>query len=166
MISTIRGRLADGAHRTIFRSYRCDLESQTELRIEVEELQCDDDYLSKAIDDNKSWFTWMEVPDLIYHQFFFTANSLGQQLTILQFFQPLTPQTLALVAAASHCALSEHATGKKVTVVFTQDEYRSKFYQASVLDYITAEATALINYTWWDCFIPPPPLLPHGATPV
>jgi hypothetical protein len=65
----------------------------------------------------------MEVLDLIYHQFFFTTNSLGWHPTTSQFCQPLTPQTLALVAAAIHFALSEYGTAKKVTVMFSQDEY-------------------------------------------
>jgi len=69
----------------------------------------------------------MEVLDLIYHQFFFTANSLGRQPTTSQYFQPLAPQTLALVAAAIHCALSEYASGKKATVMFSQDEYQGTF---------------------------------------
>jgi hypothetical protein len=88
----------------------------------------------------------MEVLDLIYHQFFFTANSLGRQPTTSQFFQPLTPQTLALVAAAIHCALSEYATGKKVTVMFSQDEYRGKLCPSTVTDCISAEAIALIKF--------------------
>jgi hypothetical protein len=154
--------LADGAHRTIVCSYRLDLGSETELRIQVMELLFDDAYLSKVIDDKKSWFMWMEVLDLIYHQFFFTTNSLGRQPTTLQFFKPLTPQTLPLMAAAIHCALSEDAAGKKVTVMFSQDEYRGKFCHFPVMDCITAEATALINYTWWGCFIPPP----HGSPPL
>jgi hypothetical protein len=54
-----------------------DLGSQTELGIQIEELLFDAVYLSKVIDDKKSWFTRMEVLDLIYRQFFFTANSLG-----------------------------------------------------------------------------------------
>ena len=151
--------MADGARRTIVRSYRLDLGSETELRIQVKELLFDDAYLSKVIEDKKSWFTRMEVLDLIYHQFFFTANSLGRQPTTSQFFQPLAPQTLALVAAAIHCALSEYATGKKVTVMFSQDEYRGKFCPSTVMNCITAEATALINYTWWGCFIPPPTMV-------
>jgi hypothetical protein len=147
--------LADGARRTIVRSYRLDLGSETELRIQVRELLFDDAYLSKVIDDKKLWYTRMEVLDLIYHQFFFTANSLGRQPTTSQFFQPLTPQTLALVAAALHCALSEYATGKKVTVMFSQDEYRGKFCPSMVIDCISAEATALlINYTWWAASYP------------
>ena len=153
--------MADGARRTIVRSYRLDLGSETELRIQVKELLFDDAYLSKVIEDKKSWFTRMEVLDLIYHQFFFTANSLGRQPTTSQFFQPLAPQTLALVAAAIHCALSEYATGKKVTVMFSQDEYRGKFCPSTVMNCITAEATALINYTWWGCFIPP-----YGSPPL
>jgi len=115
--------LADGSRQTIVHIYWLDLSSETELRIQVKELLFDDAYLSKVIDDKKSWFTWMEVLDLIYHQFFFTANSLGRQPTTSQFFQPLTLQTLALVAAAIHCALSEYATGRKVTVMFSHDEY-------------------------------------------
>ena len=65
--------------------------------------------------------------DLIYHQFFFIANSLGQKPTTSQFFQPHTPQMLALVAAIIHCALSEYATAKNGTVMFSQDESRGKF---------------------------------------
>jgi len=54
-----------------------DSESETELRIQVKELLFDDAYLSKVIDDKKAWFTRMEVLDLIDHQFFYIANSLG-----------------------------------------------------------------------------------------
>jgi hypothetical protein len=93
-----------------------------------------DAYLSKVINDKKFWFTRMEVHDLIYHQFFFTANSFRRQPTTSHFFQPLTPQMLALVAAAIHCALSEYATGKKVTVMFSQDEYEGKFCPSTVID--------------------------------
>jgi len=127
--------------------YRLKFGLETELRIQVNELLFDDAYLSKVMDDNKSWFMRMAVLDLIYHQFLFTANSLGRQLTTSQFIQPLTPQTLALVVTAIHCALSEYATGKKVTAMFSQDEYQGKFYPSTVIDCITAEATALINYT-------------------
>jgi len=84
-----------------------DLGPETELRIQVKELLFDDAYLLKVTDDKKSWFTRMEVLDLIYHQFFFTTNNLGQQLTTSQFFQLLAPQTLALVAAAIHSVPSE-----------------------------------------------------------
>jgi len=69
----------------------------------------------------------MDVLDLIYHQFVFTANSLGRQPTTSQYVQPLVPQTLVLVAAAIHCVLSEYAPGKTATVMFSQDEYRVTF---------------------------------------
>ena len=154
--------MADGARQTIIRSYWLDLEYKTELRIQVKELLFDDAYLSKVINDKKSWFTRMEVLDLIYHQFFFTASSLGRQLTTLQFCQPLTPQTLALVAVAIHCVLSEYVTGKKVTFMSSLEEYRGKFCPSPVMDCITAEATALINYTWWGSFIPPMVLLHYN----
>jgi hypothetical protein len=93
--------------------------SETELRIKVKELLFDDAYLSKVVDDKKSWFSWMEILDLIYHQFFFTANSSGCQPTTSQNFQPLPPQTLALAATAIHCALLEYTSGKKATVMFS-----------------------------------------------
>ena len=115
--------MADGCRRTIASSYRLYLGSETELRIQVVELLFDDAYLPKVIDDKKAWFTRMAVLDLIYHPFFFTANSLGRQPTTSQFFQPLIPQTPPLVVAAIHCALSEYGTGKKVKVMFSQDEY-------------------------------------------
>jgi len=100
-----------------------DLGSETELQIKVKEFLFDDAYLSKVVNDKKSWFTLMEVLDLIYHQCFFTANSLGRQPTTSQYFQPLAPQTLALAATAIHCAMSEYASGKKATLGFSQDEY-------------------------------------------
>jgi len=104
----------------------------------------------------------MEVLDLIYHLFIFTANSLGQQPTTMQFFQPLTPQTLALMAAAIYCMLSEYTTAKKVAVMFSQDEYRGKFCPFTVTDCISAEAIALIKFKLHmvgllDTSPPPPP---------
>jgi len=90
-ISTVQGRLADGACLTVVRNYLLDVGSGIELRIKVKKLLSDDAYLSKVVDDKNSWFTQMEVLDLIYHQFFFTANSLGRQPTTSQFFQPLAP---------------------------------------------------------------------------
>jgi len=83
---------------------------------------------------------------------------MGQQPTTSQLFQPLSLQTLVLVAIAIHCALSEDATGKKVTVMFSQDEYWGKFAHPHSYDCIPAAATALlINSTWWAASYPPPP---------
>jgi len=66
----------------------------------------------------------MVMLHLIYHQFCFTADSLGHQPTTSQQFQPLAmPQTLLLAATAIHCAPSEYASGKQATVMFSQDEY-------------------------------------------
>jgi len=153
-ISTIQGRLADGAYQTVVHSYQLDLRSETELQIQVKELLFDNAYLSKVIEDKKSWFMQMEVLDLIYHQFFFTANSLGHQPMTSQYFQPLTLQTLELAAAAIHCALSEYASGKKATVMFSQDEYQGTFCPSPVIN-LTQEATAHINHTLLGHLIPP-----------
>jgi len=147
--------LVHGAWRTVVCSYQLDLRSETELQIQVKELRFDNAYLSQVVDDKKSWFTRMDVLDLIYHQFFFTANSLGRQPTTSQYFQPLAPQTLALVAAAIHCALSEYAGGKKATVMFSQDEYRGTFCPSPMINF-TPEATALSNHTLGGHFKPPP----------
>ena len=46
--------------------------------------------------------------------------------------------------------------------MFSQDEYRGKFCPSPVMDCITAEATALINYTGCGCFIPPMVLLHYN----
>jgi len=67
--------LADGECQTVDHRYKLDLHSKTELRIQVKVLQFDNAYLSKVVNDKKSWFTQKEVLDLIYHQFFFAANS-------------------------------------------------------------------------------------------
>jgi len=110
----------------------------------------------------------MEVLNHIYHQFFFTANSLGRQPTTSQYFQPLTLQTLALAAAAIHRALSEYASGKKATVMFSQDEYRGTFCPSPVINF-TPEATALINHTLVGRLLPPAVQLHkdrHSSIPV
>jgi len=115
----------------------------------------------------------MDVLDPIYNQLFFTTNSLGCQPTTSQYFQSLTPQTLALAAAGIHSALSEFASGKKATVMFSQDEYWGTFCPSHVINItpsqdeywgtfcpshvinITPEATALIHNTLVSCLIPP-----------
>ena len=125
--------MAEWVCRISVLSYRLDLRSETDLRIQGSKLLFGDVYLSKIIDDKKAWFTRMEVLDLINRQFFFTTDSLGRQLTTSLFFQPLSLQTLALVAAAIDCALTESATGKTVTVMFSQDEYRGKFCPSTVI---------------------------------
>ena len=153
--------MVDGAQRTVVRSYQLDLRCQTELRIQVKELQSDDAYLSKVIDDKKSWFTRMEVRDLIYYQLFIMANSLGRQPTTSQYFQPLAPQTSALVAAAIHCALSGYAGGNKATVRVSQYEYRGTVCPSPMINF-TAKATALINHTLVGRLEPPPPSHHHA----
>jgi hypothetical protein len=83
----------------------------------------------------------MEVLDLIYYQLFFKANSLGRQPTLSQYFQPLTPQTLALAAATNDCALSEYTSGKNTTVMFPHDEYRGIFGPSPVINFTLAATT-------------------------
>jgi hypothetical protein len=102
----MRGWLADGAGRTVVQSCQLDWRSETELRIQVMELQFDDAYLSKVVENTKSWFTRVEVLDLICHQLYFTANSLGCRPTTPQYFQPLAPQAFGLVATTICCELS------------------------------------------------------------
>jgi hypothetical protein len=103
---------------------------------------------------------WMEMLDLIHYRFFFTGNSLECQPTTSLFILPLTQLMLALVAAAIHCALSDFATGNKVTVMLSQDEYQGILCPSKVIDGITAKATALlINFTWWAA----PYFLPNSA---
>ena len=92
----------------------------------------------------------------MYHQFFFTANSLGCLPTTSQCFQPLTLQNLALAEIAIYCAPSEYASGKMATVMFAQNEYRGTFCPSPVINF-TLEATTLIYYTLVGRLIPHPP---------
>jgi len=64
----------------------------------------------------------MEDLDFIYHQFFYTSNSLEHPPTTSLFFQPLLPQSLVLVAVAIQCMLPEYASGKKARVMVSQDK--------------------------------------------
>jgi len=95
----------------------------------------------------------MEMLDIIYHQLFFTANSLGRQPTASQYFQLLTPWTLVLAAAAIHCTLSEYASRKKATVMLSQDEYQGTFCPSPMINF-TPKASALINHTLVGRLIP------------
>jgi len=99
----------------------------------VRELLFDNAYLLNVIDDKKSLFIWMDALDLVSNYFFFTTNSLGRRPTTSPFFQSLSPQKLALVAAVVHCTRAEYGTGKMVTVMFSQDEYQGKFCPCTVI---------------------------------
>ena len=54
-----------------------------------------------------------------------------------QYFKHPAPQTLALVAAAIHCALSEYASAKKATVMSSQDEYQGTFCLSPMINCTT-----------------------------
>jgi len=77
-INTSQGHLADGAWHTSVINYWFDSASENHFRIQVTELLCNDAYLTKVINNKTLWFTRMEVLDLIHHQCFFTANSVGR----------------------------------------------------------------------------------------
>jgi len=89
----------------------------------------------------------MEVLDLIYHQFFFTANSLECQPSISQFFQPLALQPLVLVATAIHFAQSEYASGNVDKVMFCPNDYWSTFCTSPLITF------ALGNYCTHQSYI-------------
>jgi len=126
-ISTIQGRLAHEAGWTVDWSYWSDLHCGIELQIHVKELLFDNANRSKVMDDKTSSFTRMEVRDLIYYQFCYTATSLGRQGKTSQYFEPLGPWTLAVAVAAIHCVLSEYGSGKKTTVRFLKMNIEVQF---------------------------------------
>jgi len=100
----------------------------------------------------------MDVLEIIYHQFIFTARSLGRQPMTCRISQPPAVQTLVLGTAATHCALSEDASEKTIAVMFCQDEYRGTFCPSAVMNF-TPEATALVNHSFEGCLEAPPLLL-------
>jgi len=128
----------------------------------VKELLFANAYLSKVVDDKMLWFTQMEVLDFIYAQFLFTTNSLERQPTTLQYFQPPAPLTLALAATAIHCVLSEYASGKKATVMFSQNEYQATFGPSPMINF-TLEATtqSITHQRRLRTFAPP---MQHNST--
>ena len=65
----------DGPQRNVAWNYQLNLGSEIEHRIQVMELLFDGAYLSRVVDDEKSWFTQMAVPYCIDHQFFLGANN-------------------------------------------------------------------------------------------
>jgi hypothetical protein len=161
--STIWRQLDDGAHQTVFHGYQLNLLSVIEVQIRVKKPLCDDADCSTVVDDKKILFTPMQVIDLIWHKFIFTANTLEHQQTTSQHFQPPTPLALALVATALYCVLSEYPTGQKATVMFSQDNYWGTFCPSSVINY-TLKSTALIIHTSVGCL--KPPSAHHSAHPL
>jgi len=159
-ISNIQGLSTGGARQEDICWYWLGRDFETQLQIQVKELLLNDAYFSKVMNNKKSWFTPMQVLDLINHQFLFTTNSLGCQPMTSQYFKPLVPHTLALAAAANHCALSEYASGKTTAVLFSQDEYQGTFCPFPVIN-ITTEAAAVTNQHSWATWYPP-----FGATPL
>jgi len=85
-----------------------DLYIETVLCIYIKELLCDNAYLSKVINDEKSWLTPREVLNLIHHQFFFIANNMGHQPMMLQYSKSVILQTEALAATAIHSVLDKY----------------------------------------------------------
>jgi len=160
-ISACQWQLADGACRTVICSCCFVLDPETEPWIQAKELLYEDAYLSTVLDDKKLWFTQMEMVHLIYNEIFFAANSFVCQPTSSQSFQSLTPQSLALAAAAVHRALSAYASGKKATVIFSADEYLGTVCPSLVIKF-TPEATASINCVLRGQEMHPTP--PCGAT--
>ena len=124
----MRGRFAKAARRTVGGSYHFDIRSQEELKYQVTQLLAEDSYMMKIVGDKKAWFTRFEILDLIYHIFFFTVNSLGWLPYRAKYFDPASPWTLAIAAAAIHFALSDYEHGTKVTTNFAQEDYRCNFY--------------------------------------
>jgi len=135
-----------------------DLDSKTDLRIQVKELPFEDAYLSKVVDDKKSGFTRMEEHDLFYCHTLFAAISLGCQPIISLYFHPLVAQYLALAATAIHCGLSEYAREMMAMIMSSQDEYQGTSCPSPLIRF-TQDATALINHTFMCHLIPP------GITP-
>jgi len=72
-----------------------------------------------------------------------------------QFFQPLAPPTLGLMAEAIDCVLSEYASWMKATVMFSQDDDWVIFCTSPMIN-ITLEASSLINHTIVGYLVPPP----------
>jgi len=147
--------LTDGARGSNVSSYLLDSVSGTAYTIQLKKLQLVNIDLLNIMDDNKLWFTHIDVLDVIYHQFFFTANILEWQSTTSQFFQPLAPQTVACVAVAIHSMLSQYATGKQDMVRISHDMNQVQFSHSTVIDFTAAEVTVLSNDTLVGCLIPP-----------
>jgi hypothetical protein len=124
----LRGRLAKAARRTIVGSYHLDIHSQKDLEYQIAHLLDEDSYMMNIIGDKKAWFTRFDILDLIYHIFFFTVNTSGQVPHTAKYFDLVSPWTLAIAAAAIHCALSDYEHGTKVITNITQDDYQSNYY--------------------------------------
>lgn len=67
----------------------------------ITELLIDNTNLSIDAENNLSLSTWIAVLNSIFHQFFFTAKTLGCQSTTFQFILSCALHTLVLVAAAT-----------------------------------------------------------------
>jgi len=69
---------------------------------------------------------------------------------------------LALAATVLHCAMSEYASGKKATLMISQDEYQGTLCPSPVIHF-TLGAAALLNYTFLGWIRPPLPTLQFNS---
>jgi len=60
----------------------------------------------------------------VHHEFFFIINSLGYQPTAMQFYKPITPQTLGLAVVAIHCIQSINYTRMNIAMQFSDNQYQ------------------------------------------
>jgi len=86
----------------------------------------------------------MEVLDSIYDQFPLASRILLSKFTRSIFIQHCTLQTIVQITAVIYCWISEYATGKKIAVLFTHNQYHHKDFTSAGI-HCTANATACIN---------------------
>ena len=67
-----------------------------------------------------------------------------------------------LADAAIHCALSEYASGMKVTVMFGQNEYQGPSGTSPVINFTLEATTQSVTYQR-PHHTPPPPLRTHST---
>ena len=63
-----------------------------------------------------AWYTRPELPALIFAHFFASQQHLGRQAHLGKYWVTrVTPELLALTAAALRCALTDYETGQRIT---------------------------------------------------
>lgn len=130
-----------------------------ELQNKHTDLPWDDSWLAKVDVDKKSLLMQINVLGFIFHHIIFTTNSLGYQPTTVLCFQHRTLQTVTRAAVATYCVLSEKNARKISQVIFSWDKFWGNICLSTVIGFITAEATALINYKSYTASYPPLVLL-------
>ena len=115
--------------------YTLNIATQLTCKVQVASLLHEDSWMGTWTERGDgspkivAWYTRRELPSLIFAHFFASQQHLGRQAHLAKYWEMrVTPELLALTAAALRCALTDYETGQRANPPndFKREIYASK----------------------------------------